>query len=371
MTRQVHAGIDRRLRIALFHTRLPEAGRKVGGVEIAVHRLANALADLDKDEVTVVSSTPAPSDARYRCEPFLPEWPFIHRRLISKITFVPLALNFFDFGRFDIVHLHGDDWFFFRRPMPTVRTFHGSALREAQHATTFRRRTLMYGIYGLERLSAQICRMPLAIGRDAAAIYGVKNSVSNGVDEKVFYPGPKHPRPRVLFVGLWGGRKRGQFVYETFLRDVLPRVPDAELCMVSDYCPPHPSVIVEAFPQDDALAQRFRESWVFVSASTYEGFGIPYVEALASGTAVVATPNSGAEEVLDGGQYGILADDASFGAAIVDLLVNRRRRGDLVVKGLERSQRYAWHRVASHHRHLYLEALGERDIGLDVVEALP
>lgn len=348
---------DRALRIAMFHTRLPQAGRKVGGVEVAVHRLANALVALGRDEVTVVSSTAAPEDARYRSERLLAGYPFFYTRPLPQVFVIPVALNFFDFGRFDVVHLHGDDWFFVRRPTPTVRTLHGSALREAQMATRFHRRAFMYGIYGLEQLSSRICSLPLCIGRDAASIYGAARVVSNGVDPAVFFPGPKAAAPRVLFVGLWAGRKRGQFVYESFLRDVLPRVPGAELVMVSDQCPPHPRVRHERAPDDAALAQLYREAWVFASASTYEGFGIPYVEALASGTTILTTSNTGADEVLGEGRYGIVVEDDVFGATLADLLERAALRAEMEKGGIARAAVYTWESVARRHRELYLEAI--------------
>ena len=130
--------------------------------------------------------------------------------------------------------------------------------------------------------------------------------------------------------------------------------------MVSDYCPPHPNVIVERFPDDATLAQRFREAWVFASASTYEGFGIPYIEALASGTAIVSTPNAGAREVLDDGAYAVLAEDTGFGSSVVGLLQDPPRRRALELKGIERSRAYSWRAVARDHRRLYLELLDER-----------
>ena len=49
-------------RVLVFHTTLPEPGRKLGGVEVAVHRLSNALVQLGVP-VTVASLGPAPADA--------------------------------------------------------------------------------------------------------------------------------------------------------------------------------------------------------------------------------------------------------------------------------------------------------------------
>jgi glycosyltransferase involved in cell wall biosynthesis len=345
------------MNIALVHANLPGPGRRPGGVEIAVHRLANALTDLGKDEVTVLAATTAPPDARYRRETISEAAPLLVRNQLARLILLPAALNFAGLARFDVVHLHGDDWFLFSRRTATVRSLHGSALREAQHAVSLRHKLLMYGVYGLEHLSARLCTLPLAVGRDTAAVYGVNRIVANGVDSAVFFPGPKSPTPRVLFVGTWEGRKRGKLVYDVFLRDVLPRVPNAELCMVCDYCPPHPRVIAEVFPTDTTLAERFREAWVFTLPSTYEGFGIPYLEALASGTAVVATSNGGAREVLDEGRFGEIVDDASLGGTIARLLEDGDRRWKLESRGLERAKDYAWTAIACHHRNLYLEAM--------------
>ena len=347
---------DGRLRIAHFHTTLPQEHRKPGGVEVWVHRLANALVDLEQDEVTVFSSVKPPADARYRYRSVFPEARWLSRPL-GRTLILPAALNFFDFRAFDLLHLHGDDWFLLRRPIVTVRTLYGSALREAQHAPRLRNRLFMYGIYGLEHVSVRLCSRALALGSDTANLYGISERISPGVSATVFYPGEKHPTPRVLFIGAWNGRKRGRFVFDVFVRDVLPHFPDAELCMVSDYCPQHPRVIAEIAPDDATLARRLREAWVFALPSTYEGFGIPYLESLASGTPVVATPNPGSRDVLQDGKYGILASDESFGQSIRDLLGSREDRERLATLGLERSRAHSWRASAIRHREMYIQAI--------------
>lgn len=340
------------MRIALFHTTLPEAGRKPGGVEVAVHRLANALAEAG-DEVTVYSLTPAPPEARYGHHRLFTSAPWLRNAAFGRLLVLPALLNFTDFGDAQVVHLHGDDWFYLWRNKPTVRTLHGSALREAQAARFWLRRWSQYAVYPLEHLSARLCRRAVAVGDDAARLYHTSGTVDNGVDPEMFFPGEKSSTPLVVYAGTWGGRKRGEFLYRVFTEQVLPRVPDARLVMAIDSCPPHPAVECVGFPSDRALAELYRRAWVFAYPSTYEGFGICYAEALASGTAVLSSPNAGAEYVLDAGRYGVIAQDADFADRLVDLLSSGDRRRGLEQAGLDRARRFSWKSVAAAHREIY------------------
>lgn len=319
---------------------------------MAVHRLANELVR-SGDVVTVYSLSPRPAGAIYQHRMLFGGSRLLRTNLFGRLTVLPALLNFVSFDDADVVHFHGDDWFYLRRRKPTVRTLHGSALREAQSARRWLRKLSQYAVYPLEQLSSRLSRMPLAVGTDAARIYRAKDIVDNGVDQEVFHPGAKTTFPSVLYVGTWAGRKRGQFLFDVFTNQVLPRVPEARLCMVSDYCPEHPAVTAERFPADQALAQRFRESWVFAYPSVYEGFGMAYAEALASGTAVVSSPNDGAQYVLDGGKCGVITEDAAFGDRLTELLTSPALRQSFEQAGLERAQRFTWERVAAHHRELY------------------
>jgi glycosyltransferase involved in cell wall biosynthesis len=89
------------------------------------------------------------------------------------------------------------------------------------------------------------------------------------------------------------------------------------------------------------LAALYRQAWVYASPSTYEGFGLPYVEALASGTPVVATPNPGSREVLGHSRFGVLADDDDFPAALTSLLADAELRQQYATRGLGRASEYA------------------------------
>lgn len=126
--------------------------------------------------------------------------------------------------------------------------------------------------------------------------------------------------------------------------------------MVSDTCPEHPNVIAEVFPSDEVLAQRYREAWVFAYPSTYEGFGIAYLEAMASGTPVLCSPNSGASYVLAQGSYGAIVEDDAFAARLRELLENQETRLRMAEAGRERAEEFAWSAIAQQHLTFYQEA---------------
>jgi glycosyltransferase involved in cell wall biosynthesis len=351
------ARAETKVRIALFHTTLPEPGRKPGGVDVMVDRLARAIARQDDTEITVFSLTPAPSDAPYQHHHLFPSAPWLYRSLLARYFVLPFLLNFVDFGNAEVLHLHGDDWFYLRRRLPTVRTMQGSALREARSATSLKRSLAQWLIYFLECLSVRLATVPAALGRDTASIYGIEQLVDCGVDATKFHPGSKTPYPSVLFVGTLEGRKRGRWLFDVFAEHVLPAFPEAKLWFVGDAYPEHRGVVAVRAPGDDELADLYRRAWVLACASTYEGFGVPYIEAMASGTAIVTTPNTGAMDVLEAGRYGILAEDAAFPSRLVGLLKDAGLRESLAEAGKTRARHFEWEAVAARHREIFARAI--------------
>lgn len=323
-----------------------------------VHRLANALTELGDVDVTVYSLTAAPPGAKYQHRRLFSRHPWLRHNPFGRLIVLPALLNFVDFEDADVLHFHGDDWFYVRRRRPTVRTMHGSALLEARAAQTWTRRAEQYCVYPLERLAASLSRVPLAIGKSTVQLYHAKQNIDNGVCTDLFRPGPKTSHPQILYVGTWTGRKRGEFIFNVFTREVLSVYPEARLCMVSDYCPEHPGVMYRRFPADEDLAQYYRESWVFAYPSTYEGFGLAYLEALASGTAVLSSPNEGASHVLDNGKYGIIAKDAEFGERLKDMIASPEIRDRYASAGRIRAGQFSWRTIAERHRAIYREVTG-------------
>jgi phosphatidylinositol alpha-mannosyltransferase len=342
------------LRLAIFHTSLPSAERKIGGVEAAVHRLACSFADHPAVDVTVLSCDKKPAGARYAYRQI---YPFALNNRWARLFLLPFLFNFTDFRKFDVVHMHGDDWFWFWRRVPTVRTMHGSALREAQSATRLKRKLIQYIVYPLEQLSVWLASRSVAVGRDTEHLYGCNEVVGNGVDLDKFKQRPKTAAPTIVFIGLWNGRKRGRFAYDVFVNRVLPRFPDAQLHMISDTAIPHPSVTLHVHPDDATLAALLAEAWVFCYPSVYEGFGIPYIEAMAAGTAIVTSPNAGAGEVLKNGRYGIICDDDRFAADLLRMLDCQELRREFEARGLERAQDFSAPAIAERYLQIYRDVV--------------
>jgi glycosyltransferase involved in cell wall biosynthesis len=258
----------------------------------------------------------------------------------------------------DVLHLHGDDWFYLRRGVPTVRTFHGYAPLEAKYGTRPKLRARQLATWPLEALASRLATASYSVTEgQPPALYRIQGTLPNGASFPTVADTGKSQAPSVLFVGTWGGRKRGQLLKEVFERDVLPVHPDAELWMVSDHCEESAHVRWFPTPSDPELADLFQRAWAFSLPSSYEGFGIPYLEAMAAGAAVVASPNQGARMIEGGTGSGLLVPDAELGPSIARVLGDPDLRASLVQAGRRRVSHFSWEKVVAAHEQAYEEAV--------------
>ncbi|MBI4519862.1 MAG: glycosyltransferase family 4 protein [Gemmatimonadetes bacterium] len=334
-----------RLRIANFSYGLPVAGRKRGGIERAAHTLADGLARRGHAMV-VFTHDPKPEGAAYEVRP-LPWKPFVETWLGRRVTmgYLGNALALLpDYREFDAIIAHGDSLLLPLAGKPLVRVLHGSALGEARSAGSLGRFLLQCGVYGQELLTALLQNGVVGVSENARRDNPfVGRVIPHGVDDRIFAPGPeaRTPEPSVVFVGTLAGRKRGRFLLDVFSRHVRPAHPCASLAVVGEQGPAIPGVTYYTGVADRELAALYRRAWVYASPSTYEGFGLPYLEALACGTPVVATANPGSIEVLGNGEYGRLPDDGDFGPALASLLGDAPARAALAARGRARARAFS------------------------------
>ncbi len=334
------------MKIAMTSLYLP-GGSKIG-VGYQVHDMANQMTQRGHD-VTVFSQCGAGEAALYKLEKVPSKKRYRTFGFAWDLREVP-------FSNFDVLHAHGDDWFLWGKKRPRhIHTYHGSCYAEFLHQRGLKERLRMLALAGCEYASLKLCDESVAVSRGTRDyLPGIRHVIPNGVDLMRFAPSTeKSENPVVLFVGTIKGRKRGSLLIEAFKEHVLRELPNAVLWAVCEE--PVTGRNIQWFGRvpNDVLRELYRKAWVFCLPSSYEGFGIPYIEAMASGTAVVATPNLGAVEVLQRGACGLLVSEKKLGSGIVQVIKDTGLRRYLEAAGLTRAKQFGWDCVCAAYEKLY------------------
>ena len=101
-------------------------------------------------------------------------------------------------------------------------------------------------------------------------------------------------------------------------------------------------------PPQEKLAELYRQADIFLSTSLYESFPLPPIEAMASGTAVLATDSGGIRMYAVPGENCLLCDQGdinSMAGALAYLLDYPDQRRLLAVAGRETAMRYAFNKI--------------------------
>jgi glycosyltransferase involved in cell wall biosynthesis len=218
------------------------------------------------------------------------------------------------------------------------------------------------------RRAARVLAVSEWTKRDLIEHYGVAAEkvivTPNGVDT-LFKPGPGGDGPPyALFVGTLQPRKDPIAALEAVamanadLRLVLVG-PDKglgeEARRAASRLGLNGRVAFAGYVEKEQLAKLYRGAVCLVFPSLYEGFGLPVVEAMASGTPVVAAASGSIPEVA--GDAAVLVDpgDAVALAGGIERAIADRER--LVRAGLERARRYSWAETARRTLDVYRELL--------------
>ena len=114
----------------------------------------------------------------------------------------------------------------------------------------------------------------------------------------------------------------------------------------------------------EELVRLYNSAQIVVSPSLYEGFGLPAAEAMACGTAVIATTAGAFPEFIDDGRTGILVrpgDAGSLAAAIRTLLDDPARCAQMGAAASEHIRRnFTWKRTTERTVELYREVLARK-----------
>jgi glycosyltransferase involved in cell wall biosynthesis len=109
---------------------------------------------------------------------------------------------------------------------------------------------------------------------------------------------------------------------------------------------------------DDDLPALYRQADVFAQPSRFEGFGMPVLEAMASGTPVVTTRGSSLAEISgDAAMFFQGGNEADLGDRIRELLRDNGLRREFSDRGIAWSGGFTWERAARKTRQVLQDAL--------------
>ena len=176
--------------------------------------------------------------------------------------------------------------------------------------------------------------------------------------------------PMILHVGAMVPRKRIDLLLRAFAR-IGREIPGATLVRVGGPLSPAmtalaerlgitPAIVGMPFLSRAELAAVYRRADVFLLCSETEGFGLPVLEAMASGVPVVARELAAVREVAGDAIRHVPGEDPeAFAAAVVALLRDGNQRARMRQRGLDRAAMFRWSRTAEMTARVYEDVLGQ------------
>ncbi|MCV7423055.1 glycosyltransferase family 4 protein [Mycobacterium yunnanensis] len=268
-------------------------------------------------------------------------------------------------GDFDVLHIHEPNapslsmLALMIAEGPIVATFHTSTTKSLTLS-------VFQGILRPwhEKIVGRIAVSDLARRWQMEALGSDAVEIPNGVDVESFASAPLldgYPRPgrSVLFLGRFDEPRKGMAVLLAALPALVESFPDVEILVVGrgdeeeladDAGALAGHLRFLGLVDDEGKASAMRSADVYCAPNTGgESFGIVLVEAMAAGTAVVASDLDAFRRVLCDGAAGRLVpveDPAALVAALIEVLGDDAARRRYVETATEAVRRYDWSVVA-------------------------
>ncbi len=353
-----------------------------GGVKQHIADLAITLREMGHD-VTIL--TPCSDDET------LPPWgvsagntlALPYNGSVARIKFDPFAFRrtrkWLRQNELDVLHVH-EPW----TPSPSiigcwaargpiVATFHtsnedSSIIKTGEWVVQS----------AMERVGARIAVSEEARRTLVSHIGGDAILIPNGVRVREFAEAKPLPEfsgdePTIAFVGRVDESRKGFAVLCAALPKIIKHYPNLRVLVAG---PGDSSEITEALPEalqqnlvvfgelsDEQKARVFASADVYVAPNTgKESFGIILLEAMASGTPIVASDIVAFRAVLEDGQCGRLVtpdDPEALAYAIVDLLGDEAEQQRLIDAGSKRVKQFDWPVLAEQIVEVYESVIGD------------
>jgi glycosyltransferase involved in cell wall biosynthesis len=273
-----------------------------------------------------------------------------------------------------------------RSAVPYVVTVHDMSVSLMPHFHTLKKRLLTSRLVPLvARRAARVITPSESTRRDVVRLMGLDPSRVIAVPQAPapeFQPLPPDPArlealgirsPYLLYVGTLEPRKNLVRALRAFAR-VAPGLPDLQFVLVGQRGWKYARIVAEAARPDLSgrvtllgyvaeanLPALYANATAFLYPSLYEGFGMPVVEAMASGVPVLTSRSSSLTEIAEGAAVLVdPLDEIAIADGIVALATDDALRATLRTRGLERAASFTWERTARETAQAYREALEDR-----------
>lgn len=337
-----------------------------GGVQMQVLSLARQLRDLGHAvQILAPSDGPPPAAA---VTPLGKSIPFATNGSVAPIAPDPSAalrtIRALRSEKFDVIHVH--------EPLVPGPSLTAVLAADAPIVGTFHRAGASTAYALLKPIVKRIANridVRVAVSEDArrTAYDGIGGSYTilfNGIDVERFSTAKPWPTdgPTVFFFGRHESRKGLRVLLDA--RDALgddvtlwiggsgPETDELKAKVGDD-----PGVQWLGRVSDEELASRLAGADIACLPSLHgESFGIVLVEAMAAGTAIVASDLPGYRAVARPDEHAILVppeDPTSLGLALKDLLADPTRRATLVENGRVRAEEFAMPKLAQAYAEIY------------------
>ena len=219
------------------------------------------------------------------------------------------------------------------------------------------------------RAAAVVCGSRFA-ANEVREVFGVAEPVviPHGVSSRFFQAAPLAASElealgaRAPFVTHFGGcskRKNLAALAEAW-PEVHRRIPDAQLILVGRDHPTRtrlfsslPGIVLAGRLSSPLVPRLMASSSVVVVPSLYEGFGLPALEAMATGAAVVASNRSSLPEVCADGALLVNPDRVGLAEGLIAALDGGSQIVAMAARGRARAKTFTWERSAAAHAEIW------------------
>jgi glycosyltransferase involved in cell wall biosynthesis len=191
--------------------------------------------------------------------------------------------------------------------------------------------------------------------------YKVK-AIWNGYDQNEFFPLEKKGTQKSYFLNVTSYQKKKNFerlleAYQLLNEDTRPDL----IAVVKPYNKQHNikglKIINEKLSFEEII-QLYQNAFALVFPSMHEGFGLPIIEAMASGIPVITSNVTSCPEVA--GDAALLVNPRNtleIKESMEKIIADADLRNELISKGLERAKTFSWEKSAEEHYMTFCDSI--------------